>query len=413
MRKLEHIGKRLIAVFLTWSLIMTCVPFQTQAATDGVSNNLVLYYDMAEQTATVVEDIAGDYDGTLIGTTSWGKGINGYAVQLGGGEDYIQVPKDALASEDVSFSAWIKPDSISNWTSLLVAGSGQNNYAILAAQGTPNNKSVGLTMAIKVNGGTEYRVAADAGVTLPVNQWSLVTYTQTGTTAMLYLNGEPVAETDGMQANMKDVLEAEGADVRIGDNRIFGDPSLKGAVSEVRVNSTVITAEELKAEVTAKSGKIADLELEDAVNSIELGNLTAVTKDLELVTEASNGVKITWTSSNEAYIANDGKVTIPAEEIGNQNVTLTAVFRSDKSDKTVEKTYTVTVLAMTDAIRVEMGAEYVQRYVDYIINDGYKLLTGEAMDEYLGEELDCDISWKLTADRINSSGFERRGKPDS
>lgn len=51
----------------------------------------------------------------------------------------------------------------------------------------------------------------------------------------------------------------------------------------------------------------------------------------------------------------------------------------------------------TDRELVEKGAKYVQEYVDYIVNDGYELLTGDMMDEYSGENMDCEIAWTLTS----------------
>lgn len=349
----------------------------------------ILHYEMKTGEGNTVADSTGNYPGSLCGETKWEKGLNGMAVRLMGGEDYIQIPKEAfLQSEEVAFSMWVNPERVETWTTLMTAGNSTDNYAVLAAQGTPFGTPVGLTMAIKENGGQEYRIAADPSVTLPENKWSLVTYMQKGTHAELYLNAEKVAETEEMNGTLKGVLEAsDEAQVRVGDNMMFPDPSLYGTISEIKLMSRKLTEEEILKEVEAKQEKITYMELEAAADAIDLGDLSGVMDDLDLP-ESSNGIKIRWMSDDESIIASDGTVTLPSEEQGDKTVTLTAVLTSEDGSVTVERKFPVVVLAATDERIIEKASDYTKRYMDYIINDGYELLT----DEKTG----CHIEWTLT-----------------
>lgn len=390
--------KKALAALLTLVILLSMLPTSIFAAESG----LILRYEMASANLT---DSAGDYDGTLNGSTAWVSGINGYAVRLSGGEDYISVPTGALSqSADVTISMWVRPEQLANWTTLLTVGSGTNNYAVFAAQGTPSGNAVGITMAIKVNSGTEYRVAAPSGTSPATGEWTLVTYTQSGETATLYLNGTQAAQQTAMSSNIKGVLDASAsAQIRIGDNHVFGDPSLVGAVSDVRIYSRALSADEIKAQADAGAQSAAKLELQAAADALDLGDLSEVYSDIDLVS-AIDGVSVAWSSSNTAFVTNDGKVTLPTEAQGAQNITLTATLSSSKTSATVTKEFSFTLMPLTDAVRAKKAGEYTLRYVDYILNNGYELLTGEKLDAVFGTDYGCNIQWSVVSGNAKISG---------
>lgn len=355
-------------------------------------NNLILHYEMKNDAGTTVTDTKQNYNGSLAGNATWTSGINGKGAKLSGSGDYLSIPRDAFRqSDNISFSMWVKPNVVANWSALMVVGSNNSsgNYAVMAIKGTPSNNNVGLTMAIKCNGGSEYRISAPANSTLSANKWSLVTYTQSGSNARLYLDGALVAENNAMNASIRNVLDADAnSDVRIGNNRVFtSDPNLVGVVSEIKLRRRIVTEQEETMEILSKKSKIAALEVNEAANSINLGSLSDVYENIKLPTTADNGVHITWHSSNTQFITNEGVVTSPSDAQGTQYVTLTATFKSDNGSTTVTKTFTATLHPLTDEHILEQQANYVRRYVDYIINDGYELLKSN--------ELDCNIKWEL------------------
>ncbi|MDU0201060.1 beta-L-arabinofuranosidase domain-containing protein [Paenibacillus sp. MAH-36] len=77
-------------------------------------------------------------------------------------------------------------------------------------------------------------------------------------------------------------------------------------------------------------------------DAISLGNISAVTKNLDLPTEGRNGSVITWQSSNTSVIGHDGTVIRPTPRSGNAVVNLTATIKNGNASDT--KTFIVTVL---------------------------------------------------------------------
>lgn len=93
--------------------------------------------------------------------------------------------------------------------------------------------------------------------------------------------------------------------------------------------------------------------LEAAKNNLTiLGDLAKVTADLNLPLELSNGVKVTWESSDKDVVSNDGKVTRP--EIGQEDKTVTLTATLTLNELTATKNFQVTVLAKQD---VQAGVE--------------------------------------------------------
>lgn len=83
----------------------------------------------------------------------------------------------------------------------------------------------------------------------------------------------------------------------------------------------------------------------------------SVTKNITLVTVGKHGATITWSSSNTSIIANDGKVTRPANGQGDKEVTLTATITINEKQTTKEFKVKVIQLPKTDAEKVNEAKE--------------------------------------------------------
>lgn len=86
--------------------------------------------------------------------------------------------------------------------------------------------------------------------------------------------------------------------------------------------------------------------LDNALRSLNLGDISAVTEDLTLPVDLENGAKAEWTSNNEAVILKDGKVTRP--EVGQDNAVVTLTATLSKGAETDTKSFEVTVLAKVE-----------------------------------------------------------------
>ncbi|WP_050699310.1 LamG-like jellyroll fold domain-containing protein [Anaeromassilibacillus senegalensis] len=351
------------------------------------AEGLVLRYKFDEAEGDTAIDSVNGFDGTLNGAAARTSGFLDGAVALGGGSgDYISMPSEALGkTDDSSISFWVKLDHTDIWTSLLVTGSSQSNYMVMAARGNPYGTPCGVTVAVKTDGKNEERIKADAGVVVPAGEWTLVTFTQSGSDAKLYLNDRLVAS--GVLEQKLSQL-AQGTTTRIGANHIFPDPSAKGQFEEFCVYDRALTPEEIQVEVAAHKDDIANAAVKEALDGIDLGDLSDVTENLSLPKQHANGTTFVWRSDKPAFVTDEGKISLPTTAQGDQLVALT-VTATGPVGQVLERVFTVTLLALTDERIVEREADYVRRYVDYKINDGYELTTRDA--------LTSKISWEIVS----------------
>ena len=309
---------------------------------------LVLDYRFDEAEGNVVVDSAGEFDGMLVGETARVDGFQDGAISLDGG--YISVPNGVFAdTEDVTISMWVKLNGDRSGTPLLAAGSSQENYMVLSARGNVEGRTCGLNARIREGSDPEDSIRANIADRVFPGTWTLVTYTQEGPRAKLYLNSEEVA-SDLLSKNLSG-LSADG-EVRIGADQIFSNPNANGEFESFRIYDYALSQEEIAAEVNAHQEKIEKELAETAINSIDLGDLENVSGDLTLPAGHSNGTVFIWSSDKPEFLSNDGEVTFPTMEQGDQTVTLTVTAKT-RNGYELQKTFTVALTWRTAVSSVE------------------------------------------------------------
>ncbi|MGD9910297.1 MAG: immunoglobulin-like domain-containing protein [Candidatus Izemoplasmatales bacterium] len=120
------------------------------------------------------------------------------------------------------------------------------------------------------------------------------------------------------------------------------------------------------------SEEATDLEKVQAVlASIDLGDVSAVVADLTLPAPTTDGVTVTWSSSNTAFVSNSGVITVPTLVQGDQEVVLTVTATLNDASET--KTFTVTVSAeAATAFFTRVGAKVIIDGSDQI-TEGFTL----------------------------------------
>jgi hypothetical protein len=172
----------------------------------------------------------------------------GNAVKLSGNSEYVDVP-DGIASglHDFTISAWVNPSANSAWSRVFDFGTGTNNYMFLtlSAGGGP------MRFAIATSGnGAEQQINAPG--TLPLNTWSHVAVTLSGTTGTLYVNGQPVATN----ANMTLTPAGLGATNQnwIGRSQFSADPFLAATVDDFQIYDHALSAADIAALAGGQAG---------------------------------------------------------------------------------------------------------------------------------------------------------------
>ncbi|MDY0912807.1 family 43 glycosylhydrolase [Rathayibacter festucae] len=213
----------------------------------------ILRYSFDNGSGTTVQDVSGNgQNATIVSGGAWQTG----SVKLDGTDDYIKLPDNLLAGVTdvtVQTEVWIDPAQsgayflygLGNTTS--GAGDGYlftsgNNYRTSLATG---------------NWTTEQTVSS--GSALPRGQWAQLTYTLSGTTATLYLDGVRVGGGT-VTADPKDIGGGTTTANSIGRSNYDADNRFRGQVREFALYNRALTS----AEVLASSGNttvLADVTL--------------------------------------------------------------------------------------------------------------------------------------------------------
>jgi beta-xylosidase len=120
------------------------------------------------------------------------------------------------------------------------------------------------------------------------------------------------------------------------------------------------------------------------IRSLSLGNTGKVYRDLILPDSGVHGAVITWSSSNDAVVGADGKVTRPQAGSGNAAVELTAEVKLNDAVST--KTFTVVVVQQSGSL----------------LEDG--LVAAYDFEGSLAESGDRLDAGKITGNRLNNAG---------
>ena len=211
---------------------------------------LVGYWSMNEGSGSYAGDSSGNRNtGVFPGGTAnptWVDGKRGKALNFDGSNDYVAITNAnstlKLTSSDGTFSAWVKPNTISGFDGIIGNNFGSGWWFILNA------------------GKIAFWAATDAAVydsntVVPNGQWThiLVTYNNASKTATFYKNGV----FDGSQVTANTIGNG-GTTFYIGnDGRDGAGYPFDGLIDEVRIYNRALTAAEIQALYKSGAAKFA------------------------------------------------------------------------------------------------------------------------------------------------------------
>lgn len=202
---------------------------------------LIAYYKFDETSGTTASDSSVlSNNAQLNGGAVWAAGQSGNAVSLDGTSGYVSLPSGILSSaNDVTISAWVKLNTLSQWARIYDFGTGTNTYMFLAPQSGDNK----LKFAITTNGyNNEDQI--NAPVPLEVGSWKHITVTLSGNTGILYVDGVEVSRNSNMTLNPLSL--GNTTQNYIGKSQFANDPYLNGFVDDFRIYSKALDAVEVK-----------------------------------------------------------------------------------------------------------------------------------------------------------------------
>ncbi|MDP4272229.1 MAG: LamG-like jellyroll fold domain-containing protein, partial [Bacteroidota bacterium] len=195
------------------------------------------------------------------------------------------------------------------------------------------------------------------GTAATKGEWTHVTYTQSGSTGTVYIDGVP--QKTGTVTMLPSALGATPFNY-LGKSAYASDQYLLNSMyNDFRIYNRALSA----TEVAGLASNIATLDTltftqqaQVAAAAISLGDVNSVTSDITLPLSDSNGSTIQWSSSNTAVISNSGTVTRPASGADTATVQLTATV--SRSFINVTRTFIVKVVPYySNQTSVQMDAD--------------------------------------------------------
>ncbi|MDD4992228.1 MAG: hypothetical protein PHR83_08355 [Paludibacter sp.] len=322
-----------------FSFLSLALLASTSAVAQDVTTGLQVYYTFNDVSGTSVPDHSSTTSntGTIMGAPQTVVGNEGSALQFPLQADYLQLPNGLMSSvTDFTVAAWIKMDKEQWWPRIFDFGTGTDNYMFLAEV----NTSAGfyqLRFAIRTAAINEQQINCTSNIA--VGSWVHVAVTLNGNVGTMYVNGVAVATNTIMTLNPSSL---GSTNLNYIAKSQFNDPGLAGSVDEFRVYNRALTAND----VLSLTGLN---ELKNQQTALTLTNIDPVTTSkINLpLTAGTQGVTITWASSNKSMIDTLGNVLSRPSKY-NTPVMLTATLSQAIGDKTykLSKQFVATVVAL-------------------------------------------------------------------
>lgn len=210
---------------------------------------------------------------------------NNNALDFDGADDYISLPPAVYFNGDFTIECWVYPRSFGNWARIIDFGNGAGSNNVLlsytyGASGAPGFYVEGNQFA--------------ATQTLPLNQWSHIAATLSGTTATIYING--VAAGTSIFSAPANVTRNN---CYIGKSNWNGDAYADAVFDELRIWNIARTESEIQSSMNTElagneSGLVAYYNFNQGVAG---GVNTSITSLTDKTINAGNGTLFNFTLS--------------------------------------------------------------------------------------------------------------------
>ncbi|MGV8834485.1 LamG-like jellyroll fold domain-containing protein [Cellvibrio sp.] len=316
----------------TFSVHLTArPPFKNAVAHYGFENTLtdsVGYFAAAKTTDNNLFNV----DATA---PTFAAGYSGQAYDFNGANG-VRLPDNIIHSNAYTVSFWMKPESLTTHTPAFFAASDFDHWISFI----PGNAWFTSTSLIWSNFlGNWNQVVHSA--TAPVNQWQHVAITYADTTMKLYIDGNLVGSMP-----RDDIFSASGGQFALGVN--FGwDLPFVGQIDELIVYDYALSNLDINGAAINNLTNPAQF-AGFVKEALELGDMSAVRENFELIRVGPFVSGISWTSSNENYLKPTNGIAVvkqPTADEGDKTVTLTAHINYQGFTDTKEFTVIVKSLA--------------------------------------------------------------------
>ncbi|MFC9243657.1 family 43 glycosylhydrolase [Streptomyces sp. NPDC057136] len=333
----------LTAASILLSVVGPAAPAHAAERAD-ITEGLALWYklDAPSGTAgTTVTDASGNgRDGTVNGTAAWSG--TGEGLGFNGSDTFVEVPDNVLSGmAAITVSMDVRIDAAQATPYFLygfgnTSGTAGNGYLFTTGDTFRTSLASG-------NWSTEQTTQPSPGHPLARSVWKHVTYTQTGSTGVLYEDGVEVARNTALTLTPGSIGSGITTANHIGKSVYPGDKLFKGRMREFRVYDRALAGPE----VEQLALPVATKGVADDKAALTLGDTSGIVADLTLpASGTAGGSTITWASDAPSVVSATGAVTRPAAGEPAGHARLTATLR--KGTVTDTETFDITVPAAFD-----------------------------------------------------------------
>ena len=294
---------------------------------------------LAGSSGSSYNSMTGEFNGALL--LNQNGATNGYATLPGGFSTALQ----SMTNFTISGWVYLTTNSSSvNWERMFDFGTGTSKYMFLTPVDGSGNSYVRFAIS---TGGTGAEQRLTSTTKLPVNTWTFLAVTLSGTTATLYVNGYVAATNTSMTLNPSS-LGATTQDY-LGKSQ-FGDPNLRGGIDDFRVYNAAATAATILAMYDASAAQLAA----GTASLAALGTNGYYTADTNSCAIAVNNLW-TDTASNyqfAAYYTTASEIMVARRQVG---AAAWQVYDSGIADSTVSDDHDVIAIAVDSAGYMHMS----------------------------------------------------------
>jgi len=248
--------------------------------------------------------------------------MTGEGLRLDGQDDYVRLPNDLMRGLDaitVSVQVNMRSEQSGYYFIWGLGRTGSNGQSAggMFITGSPLRGAISAT-------NYEHEAEARSTTNLPPNEWHTVTYVidSRAKTSALYLDGRQLVGRTTGEALISPASIGGGSTGNnyIGRSLYTTDKFFAGSVRDFRIYSRALSAAEVplllgppqsQPQQPPVAPPSSGSRIDQALNSIDLGNLNDVRGNLNLPKKWED-ISINWGTSNPAVISTDGVVTLPA-----------------------------------------------------------------------------------------------------
>ncbi len=208
------------------------------AATPSGHASLIAHWQMNGNTYDATRNMMDAVLSTKTGRYVDGKQADTKALSLvGNNKEYAQLPYEVANSDELTIALWVNWRGASNWQRIFDFGTDTEHYMFL----TPSNSYTSkMRFAIK-NGGDELSI--DCPTKLTSYQWKHVVVTMGTEKTSIYVDGEEVASSTGINIRPSELHPLLNY---LGRSQFASDPYLTAYLADVRIYNYAISADDVK-----------------------------------------------------------------------------------------------------------------------------------------------------------------------